>query len=318
MNKGNNKVKLSPIIVFTYNRPWHTRQTIEALQKNEFAGDSEIFIYSDAPQNEQAVKKVSDVRNYIKTIDHFRKVTIIERDRNLGLANSIIDGVAKIVNEYGRVIVLEDDLVTSPFFLKYMNEALNYYQNYSIIFSITGYNNPSISMRIPKDYKQDIYFNPRNSSWGWATWRDRWNKADWDVKDYQQFTLDKAAQKRFERGGDDLTDMLKAQMERRINSWAIRWTYTHFKNDGLCVYPMLSFVENIGLDGSGIHCGLDSSQKFSNRSLSMNNNIQFSRDIQVNEKIMNEFRKIFQKRVIWRFLKHLNSINKFRQYGDIM
>jgi GT2 family glycosyltransferase len=116
--------KQAPIALFVYNRPWHTRQTVEALKKNELASESELFIYSDAPKNGKAKEKVKEVREYIKTIDGFKKVTIIERENNWGLADSIIDGVTKIVNEYGKIIVLEDDLVTSPYFLKFMNEAL--------------------------------------------------------------------------------------------------------------------------------------------------------------------------------------------------
>ncbi|MEN6292732.1 MAG: hypothetical protein ABFD07_12055, partial [Methanobacterium sp.] len=112
---------LAPIVLFVYNRLWHTRQTVEALQKNELVADSELFIFSDAPKNESAIDNVTDVREYCNTITGFKKITIIERDNNWGLANSIIDGVTKIVNEDGRVIVLEDDLVTSPFFLMYMN-----------------------------------------------------------------------------------------------------------------------------------------------------------------------------------------------------
>ena len=114
--ENNSKSNLAPIVLFTYNRLWHTQQTVEALQKNELANESELFIYSDAPKNENAIEKVTQVREYIKSIDGFKKITIIEREKNWGLANSIIDGVTKIVNEYGKIIVLEDDLVTSPFF----------------------------------------------------------------------------------------------------------------------------------------------------------------------------------------------------------
>src|SRR3989339_1619899 len=130
---------LAPIVLFVYNRPYHTKQTVEALQKNEFANESELFIYSDEAKNLSAKESVDEVRNYIKTIDGFKKVTIVEREKNFGLANSIIDGVTKIVNEYGKIIVLEDDLVTSPFFLRFMNEALEMYQNESNVASIHGY-----------------------------------------------------------------------------------------------------------------------------------------------------------------------------------
>ena len=119
---------LAPIVIFVYNRPNHTRQTVEALRKNELANESELFIYADAPKNENAVVKVNEVREYIKSVDGFKKVTIIHREKNWGLANSIIDGVTKIVNEYGKIIVLEDDLITSPNFLSFTNQALDFYE----------------------------------------------------------------------------------------------------------------------------------------------------------------------------------------------
>jgi len=300
---------LAPIVFFVYNRPWHTQKTVESLMHNILASKSDLIIYSDYPKNEDAKKSVNLVREYIKTISGFHNVFIVERQENFGLAKNIISGVTEVIQKYDKIIVMEDDLLTSPYFLKYMNEALDYYQNDPQIFTITGYNYPSSVMRIPTDYVHDIYFSPRNSSWGWATWRDRWEKADWDMKDYPQFSRDKKAQKSFNYGGEDLSDMLKAQMEGRINSWSIRLTYAHFKHGGLCVYPVVSFVKNIGLDGSGIHCGFESSQKFSNSSLSMKDNIKFLKDIQVNEKIMNEFRKIFQKKRFLRFLDPANIRN---------
>ncbi|MFV9972448.1 MAG: hypothetical protein AB8V06_06085 [Francisella endosymbiont of Hyalomma asiaticum] len=121
---------------------WHTQQTIEALQKNKLAIDSELFIYSDAPKNENALEKVQVVRNYIKTIKGFRKVTIIKREKNWWLSDSIIDGVTKIVNQYGKIIVLEDDIVTSLYFLKFMNDALEFYKNEEKVWHINGWNYP--------------------------------------------------------------------------------------------------------------------------------------------------------------------------------
>jgi hypothetical protein len=299
-------MSLAPIVLFVYNRLWHTQKTVEALMCNTLASESNLTIYSDYPKNEEAKKSVNLVREYIKTIGGFHNVLIVERQENFGLAKNIISGVTEIIQKYDKVIIMEDDLLTSPYFLKYMNEALDYYQNDPRIFTITGYNHPSSVMRIPPDYTQDVYFNPRNSSWGWATWKDRWEKADWGMKDYPQFILDKKAQKKFNYGGDDLTDMLNSQMNGRINSWSIRWSFTHFRHGGLCVYPVISFVKNIGMDGSGIHCGIDKSKKFSNHSLSMRNNIQFLKDILVNEKIMNEFRKVYRKSTTQKFRDYLN------------
>ena len=160
---------LAPIVLFVYNRPWHTKQTVEALQKNELSSESELFIYSDASKNKEAEEKVQEVREYIRTIDGFKKVTIIEREKNWGLANSIIDGVTKVVNEYGKIIVLEDDLVTSPYFLKFMNESLEFYKNEKKVWHISGWNYP-----IFKEQKCGTFLWKKMNCWGWSTWKDRW------------------------------------------------------------------------------------------------------------------------------------------------
>ena len=159
---------LAPIVLFIYNRPWHTQQTVETLQKNELANESELFIYSDAAKNEQASESVNAVREYIKTINGFKEITIILRDKNWGLADSIIDGVTKIVNEYGRIIVLEDDLVTSPYFLKFMNEGLTMYENEDKVASIHGY-------IYPIDNLPNTFFIKGADCWGWATWKRAWD-----------------------------------------------------------------------------------------------------------------------------------------------
>jgi len=250
----NDNSNLAPVVLFVYNRPWHTQQTIEALQKNELASESELYVYSDAPKNGFATEDVIRVRDYIKTIDGFKRVTVIKRSKNLGLAYSIIDGVTKTVNDFGKVIVLEDDLVTSPFFLRFMNEGLEFYHDNPDIMSISGYTLPPAYMKFPKTFTDDVYLNYRNSSWGWATWVDRWNLVDWEIADFHQFMNDSEQQKLFNRGGEDLTDMLKAQMTNKINSWAIRFSYAHFKHGMYSICPRYSYVSNIGHDGTGTHC----------------------------------------------------------------
>jgi len=243
-------LKLAPIVLFVYNRPWHTRQTVEALQQNELANDSELFIFSDGAKDKMATKHVNDIRDYIRTIDGFKKIEIIERDKNIGLANSIISGVTKIINKYGKVIVLEDDLISSNKFLAFINQALDWYSDENNIFSVSGYNFP---IQIPSNYKYDGYCSYRSMSWSWGTWLDKWEKADWEVKDYNEFVIDKNAKKLFNRGGDDLTDILKLQMNGKIDSWSIIWDYTHFKHNAFSFCPVKSKIYNIGFDGSGVH-----------------------------------------------------------------
>lgn len=291
---------LSPIILFVYNRPWHTEQTVEALKKNELASDSELFIFSDGPkvENDENVKKV---REYIKTVNGFKSVKIIEREKNLGLAESVITGVTEIVNKYGRVIVLEDDLKTSKYFLKFMNESLNFFKDRKDIFSVSGYNYPASIMTPPPYYKHDIYLSYRFGSWGWTTWRDRWEKVDWEVKDYDEFRNDLTMQKKFNRGGKDMTDMLISQMKGRIDSWAIRFDYAHFKNNCYNIRPVKSLVNNIGFDRSGVHCG-ENDIKFSVKNGAHKSPELFN--VALDSKIIKRFAKVFD-------LKPEYSIKRF-------
>ena len=161
-------MKLAPIVIFTYNRPWHTQQTVEALLKNEYASESDLIIFSDAPKNEAAKKGVEETRSYIRNITGFKSLRIIERDRNFGLANNIIDGVTSIVNEFGRIIILEDDLLTSPYFLKFMNEALDKYEKVEEVVSVHGYLYP-VKEEVPTNF-----FLKHTDSLGWGTWKESW------------------------------------------------------------------------------------------------------------------------------------------------
>lgn len=304
-------MELAPVVLFTYNRPWHTRQTIDALQKNALAGQSDLFIYSDGPKDEQTGKAVQKVREYIHTIDGFKTVTIREREKNLGLAGSIIDGVTTVVNKYGRVVVLEDDLVTSPFFLRYMNDALEFYEDYPAVFSISAYNHPAELMPFPADYEFDVYCNLRNSSWGWATWISRWQRADWQVSDFDNFIACKSKKMAFSLGGEDMVEMLSSQMKGEIDSWAIRWSYAHFKNHAVSVCPVYSYVDNIGHDGSGSHCG--KTDIFENTLANAVKEPKFTETIFIDERIMNLFRKNYKKgwllaRAINFFLRQIKKV----------
>ena len=248
---------LAPIILFVYNRLDHTQGVIETLSKNFLAKESELYVFSDAAKSENGLEKVNAVREYIRDITwhrRFKKVSIIEAENNKGLANSVIGGVTEIIREYGKVIVVEDDLLLSPYFLNYMNDALDYYQDDKKIWSISGYSFPMKSL---KKYSHDIFYSYRGCSWGWATWSDRWDTVDWQVSEYNQFINSQEWIERFNRGGVDLTNMLKMQMERKIDSRAIRWCFAQSNQDMYTVYPRISYLENAGCDGSGMHSGAD-------------------------------------------------------------
>ncbi len=242
-------MNVSPIVLFVYNRPDHTHQTIQALQKNELAVESELFIYSDAAKNVQAQKNVQAVRRYIKNIDGFKKITVIERDKNWGLANSIIDGVTSIVNQYGKVIVLEDDLVTASYFLKYMNEALEKFEHDDRIISIHGYVYP-VEQTLPK-----AFFLPGADCWGWSTWKRGWDLFNPDGKYLLAQLKEKNLIRNFDyNGSSPYLKMLEDQINGDNDSWAIRWYASAFLAEKLTLYPGKSLVHNIGNDDSGTHC----------------------------------------------------------------
>jgi hypothetical protein len=286
-------MKYSPIVLFVYDRLKHTIQTIQALKKNKLAAYSRLYIFSDAAKNVKAAKNVHQVRKYIRGIKGFHNVTIFEREKNLGLANSIIDGVSKIINKHGKVIVLEDDLITSPYFLKFMNEALNVYQDNEKIYSITGFNFSTEFMNFPDDFIDDVYLNIRPMSWSWASWKSKWNGIDWNIKDYERFKKSKKLRFDFNRGGTDLTNMLNAQVNGEIDSWYIRWTYNAFLKNKYTIYPKKSFVNNIGHDNTGVHCGIENGNILSHTELNFSSQISFNRNPMLNSEIVSNFNKAF-------------------------
>jgi len=240
----------APIALFVYNRPLHTRQTVEALLRNLEAIDSEFYIFSDAAKNESSRSAVSEVRTYVNTISGFKKITIIEREFNWGLANSIIDGVSQLCDQYGRVIVLEDDLLVSPHFLSYVNTALEKYQNDLAVMQIAGYMFP-----MGLSLNEDALFLPFISSWGWATWSRAWSKFDPNAQGFQMLKKDRHLRNRFDLCGNyNYFKMLKSQQSGKTNSWAIRWYLSVFLNHGLTLYPRQTMVENVGFDGTGENC----------------------------------------------------------------
>lgn len=236
--------KPAPVLLFTYNRPDLTASTVEALLTCPEAPETALYIFSDAPANSKQDANVEKVRRFIKTISGFAAVRITERETNLGLARSIISGVSEALTDHDSCIVLEDDLLAAPNFLTYMNQALELYGGQKEIFSVSGYGYP---FTIPADFADQVYLLPRPGSWGWATWKDRWEKAVWDDENFRELSSDKALQRAFNRGGEDLTPMMMAYLSKHIDSWAIRWSYILFKENAFCVYPVRSKIVNIGV-----------------------------------------------------------------------
>ncbi|WP_264553796.1 glycosyltransferase [Flavobacterium sp. N2038] len=278
----------SPIVLFTYRRLGTLQKTVQSLQKNYLAEQSDLYIFSDQAKTYSEIEDVNAVRKYVHSINGFKTVTIYEASINKGLANSIIDGVSQILKNHETVIVLEDDLVSSPNFLNFMNEALDFYKKEPKVFSIAGF-----SMPIKGKTGFDNYFTQRSGSTGWATWQDRWSKIDWDVSDYNEFKKNRKSIRNFNKMGSDMSNMLDRQMQGKINSWAIRWCYHQFKYGLFSVYSFVSKIENVGFtkDASNtketynrFQTILDDGKK---------TNFLFSPDIHLDPKIIKQFTKPF-------------------------
>jgi hypothetical protein len=243
-------MSFAPIALFAYNRPTHIRHTVESLLANEMAAGVDLYIFSDGPKNPAQEPAVADVRRYAGTVSGFRSVNLIERSSNLGLANSIIDGTTRLAKEFGRVIVLEDDLVVSPHFLRYMNRALENFQDDESAMQISGY-------MFPNDVaaEADAFFMPFTTSWGWATWERAWQHFDPAMRGFDALVRNRQLRDSFNLDGAyDYFDMLERQRRGGIDSWAIRWYLSVFMRGGLTLYPARTLVRNIGFDGSGTHC----------------------------------------------------------------
>lgn len=282
-------MSLAPIVLFVYNRPAHTQKTIEALLQNDLAAGSDLYIYADGAKNDAAVKGVQEVRTYIRSIKGFNSLHIIESDKNRGLAESVIRGVTEVVNKHGSVIVMEDDLVTSPYFLTYMNKCLNLYEHDDQVISIHAYTYPI------KLNDVETFFLKGADCWGWATW-----KRGWDL---------------FEKNGQKLLDQIKAQnlssefnfnnsypytqmLQKQINgendSWAIRWYASAFLKNCYTLYPAKSLVRNIGLDSSGTHS--DSTGHYNDEVLSDETFAQIDKiEVKENTEARKSFEAFFRK-----------------------
>lgn len=242
----------SPVALFVYNRPWHTRRAVEALQANTFANETPLYIFSDAPRDASARQAVDEVRSYVRGVTGFKQVVIVERESNMGLARSIIEGVGKLCDEYGRAIVLEDDLVTAPNFLRFMNDALDRYESDERVMQIAGYMFP-----VHLEIDEDALFMTFISSWGWATWQRSWRQFDPDAKGYDMLVRDRKLRKKFDLDGHyRYFRMLQAQQQGKAESWAIRWYLSVFMLNGLTLYPRRTLVQNLGFDGSGVNCAV--------------------------------------------------------------
>lgn len=245
-------MKYAPIALFVYCRPEHTRRTVEALLENTESKDSDLFVFSDAAKNEKAIAGVKKTREYIHHITGFKSVSIVEREYNWGLAKSLSAGISDVVNRYGRVIVIEDDILVSPYCLKYFNDALEMYNDDVNVASIHAYTYPH------KEKLPDTFFIKGADCWGWATWKRAWDIFTTDAIYLKQEIIKNKRQREFEF---DYTypymNMLQNQIDNKISSWAICWYASAFLHNMYTLYPNNSMAKQIGMDGVGAtHSGV--------------------------------------------------------------
>jgi hypothetical protein len=290
----NNMNNLAPIVLFVYNRPWHAEQTLNALNKNDLAEQSILYIYADGAKpnaTDDQLEKIKQVRDVIRSKQWCKEINIIESDKNKGLANSIIDGVTNVVNKHGKIIVLEDDIITSPYFLKYMNDGLDIYDNEEKVISIHAYQYPISSNGLP------ITFFMRGADCqGWATWDSRWSLFEKDADKLLKYIIENNLQYEFDINGSyPYTQMLKSQIEKKVDSWAIRWYASAFIINKYTLYPNVSIIFNIGFDNSGIHSG--GKDNFNNKAWNDKRPviIEKTSNIESNKEALKRWGKYFKK-----------------------
>ena len=266
------------------------KKTIESLKKNHLARHSILYIFSDGSKSPAESHEVKRVRDFIHSIEGFKEIIIEENQENKGLAASVIYGATKVVNRHGKIIVLEDDLVSSPYFLQYMNDQLNFYKNREEIFSISGY---SFSSEFMKNLNYSEYYNYRPMSWGWAIWLDRWQKIDWDEHFYKSYLENKRDKESLRRGGTDIPYLLKKQLLGNIDSWYIRFAVYAILNNLYTVYPAISFINNIGFDNTGTHSRKKRSGRYGHRELVTSYYIKHPESINIEKDVVKDFNKGF-------------------------
>ena len=286
----------APIALFTYSRADHTRQAVESLLQNKEAAESDLFIFSDGPKTEAKREAVEENRRYIHTISGFKSIHIVEHEKNQGLANSLIAGITDVVNNYGRVIVVEDDLVLSPYFLKFMNDALEKYKDDDRVGTITAYV-PPIKEQLPETFFL-MYF----MCWGWATWKRAWDLLEKDPKPLLRGLRFKKT--KFDVGGGvGNYGNLYCQKEGLVDSWYVRYYASLFLKGKLSFYPGHALAANNGLDGTGTHS--KSSAKGAYQSVCYNQPIALANiPVEENDMVYRVFCNHYNKRTTKNSLKY--------------
>ena len=286
-------MNLAPIIVFAYNRADHLRKTITWLGQNELADQSVLYLFCDGmklnatDEQKQKVLNARKVAHELAVVPTFKEVHIIEREENYGLGKSVITGVTEIINQYGRAIVLEDDLETSPYFLSYMNQCLDHYEARKSVFSISGLSRPHPERFYPKDYPYDVYVSLTHHPTGWATWADRWYQVDWNADLFDVVKLQPAMIEAFRRIEYGEFDALVRQRRTRQNVWSVRFGFAHFVNHAVSICPIVSYINHIGWDAEATNATASSQWNFDR--LADNADIRFLDVLYEDSRIINSW-----------------------------
>lgn len=282
----------APICVFGYNRPDHLLKCLDSLAACKEAKDSDLFVFCDGPKNtgmQDRCSAVAQIAVEEKEKGRFKNVEVKISEKNNGLAKSIITGVTNVIEKYGKVIVIEDDLVVSNYYLKYMNESLLYYSDDARIWSVTGYTYP---LKALENYDYDVYLSYRICSYGWGTWIDRWEKVDWEVKDFPDIARSLKKIRAFNRGGNDMFRTLKKCVVKGMDVWAIKFSYAQYKNEMYTVYPKKTLIESNGYDGSGTNS--QSTREYNKLKIDNSFSEYDFSGVQIDKKVAKEFERLYR------------------------
>lgn len=303
-------MRTAPVIIFAYNRPNHLRKTLNWLGQNVLANQSVLYVFCDgvkpnaSEEQKQKVLNAREVAHELAIVPNFKEVHILERDENYGLGKSVITGVTEIINKYGRAIVLEDDLETSPYFLSYMNQCLEHYDARKSVFSISGLSRPHPERFYPADYPYDVYVSLTHHPTGWATWADRWNQVDWNADLLDVVTQQPAMIEAFRRIEYGDFDALMHQRVTGKNVWSIRFAFAHFVNHAVSICPIVSYINHIGWDAEATNATASSQWNFER--LADNADIRFLDVLYEDSRIINAWYSFSmpQRRSLWGRLKN--------------
>lgn len=304
-------LSLAPIILFCYNRPDHLRKTLVWLIANKYASDSILYVYCDGPKKDatdEQLQKIEEARmvvDELAVVPSFKEVCVTKRDENLGLGKSIITGVTEIINKYGKAIVLEDDLETSPYFLSYMNQCLEHYENRKSVFSISSLSRPHPERFYPQDYPYDVYVSLVHHPTGWATWADRWKQVDWNANAYDEINKYPEMKSAFRRIEYTEWEDLQRVKESGKNVWSVVFSLAHFVNHAVSICPIVSYINHIGWDSEATNAiGGGGAWKFDK--LADKEDILFCDILYLDKRIINSWYSftIPNRRTLWGRLKN--------------